>query len=203
MNEFLIRLSKEYQDTGSGLVFANPLEMLVSTILSAQCTDKRVNIVTIGLFDRCRTAGDYLDLGEEKLEEIIRPCGLSKTKAKNIIKTCEMLITKYNSKVPQTMEELIVLPGVGRKTANVVLYNAFGKNTFAVDTHVFRVTRRMGLTDANTPEKVERDMCKIIPEHLWGKAHHWFIWHGRRVCHARTPDCKNCVVNDICPKMGL
>lgn len=203
MNEFLVRLSKEYQDTKSGLDFANPLEMLIATMLSAQCTDKRVNIVSGGLFNKCKTPNDYLTLGEEKLEEIIKPCGLSKTKAKNIIATCEILVSKYNSEVPKTMDELISLPGVGRKTANVVLYNAFNIDTFAVDTHVFRVARRMGLTGANTPLGVEQDMCEIIPENLLGQAHHWFIWHGRRICQARKPDCQSCVVCDICPKTGV
>jgi len=182
------------------LVFSNPLELLVATILSAQCTDKRVNMVTEELFQKYRTASDYANVGQEEFEEAIHSTGFYRNKAKNIRAMAADLVSKYGGKVPDTMDELTELAGVGRKTANVVLGNAFGKNEgVVVDTHVARLSKRLGLTKETTPEKIEQDLMKLIPKEQWTNFSHWLIWHGRRRCYARNPDCANCEVQSLCP----
>ncbi|WP_303863183.1 endonuclease III [Alkalibaculum bacchi] len=191
-------LEEEYPDAAPALHFTTPFELLIATILSAQCTDVRVNIVTDQLFAEYNTPEAILGLGQPKLLEYIRTCGLSNSKSKNIIATCAILMDEYNSQVPDAIEELIKLPGVGRKTANVVVSNAFGKNAIAVDTHVFRVSNRIGLAQSKDVLHTEEDLMKNIPEEKWSTAHHWLIFHGRKVCKARKPLCEDCVINELC-----
>ncbi len=194
----LAMLEDLYGGEQCGLNFKNPFELLIATILSAQCTDVRVNIVTNELFKTYDTPQAILSLGEAELVGKIKTCGLANTKAKNIILTCEQLLTNFNGVVPATMEELIMLPGVGRKTANVVLSNAFGVPAIAVDTHVFRVSKRIGLANGNTVLEVEKELMKNIPKEKWSMAHHWLIWHGRKCCTARNPHCVNCKLLKLC-----
>lgn len=196
--EILKRLEEHYPDAKPGLFFDSAFELLIATILSAQTTDRQVNAVTEGLFAACPDAKSMLKLKQSELEKIIKSCGFYKTKASNVLKTCRILVEKYGGEVPQTMEELTALPGVGRKTANVVLSNAFGIPAIAVDTHVFRVTNRLGLADAKDVLETEKQLMKAIPKEKWSQAHHWLIWHGRRVCYARKPDCGGCFLKDIC-----
>lgn len=191
-------LQETYRDARCGLSFSSPFELLVATILSAQCTDERVNIVTNELFSVASTPSEILELGENRLREYIKSCGLSNTKASNIIKTCYTLCEKYGEEVPETMEELTALNGVGRKTANVVLSNAFGKAAIAVDTHVKRVSNRIGLADSSDVLKVEKQLMEAIPEKYWSDAHHWIIWHGRKICQARKPACDRCPLSSLC-----
>lgn len=191
---------KIYPTAHCELVFSNPLELLVATILSAQCTDKRVNMVTDELFRRYRTADDYANVGQEELEEAIRSTGFYRNKAKNLRAMAADLVAKHAGKVPDTMEALTELAGVGRKTANVVLGNAFGKNEgVVVDTHVARLSKRLGLTKETSPEKIEADLMNLIPREHWTNFSHWLIWHGRRRCYARNPDCAGCEVQHLCP----
>ena len=193
-------LSRVYPTAHCELVFSNPLEMLVATILSAQCTDKRVNIVTETLFQRYRTAADYASVPQEELEEAIHSTGFYRNKAKNIRAMAADLVEHHGGKVPETMEALTALAGVGRKTANVVLGNAFGMNEgVVVDTHVSRLSQRLGLTKATTAEKIELDLMRLIPRADWTNFSHWLIWHGRRRCYARNPDCAGCEVQALCP----
>lgn len=192
IDSILETLSGMYPETPA-LRYCTPFELLIATILSAQCTDVRVNQVTSVLFQKFNKPEDYIGLTVEELGQYIKSCGLYKSKAENIINTCRILVDKYGSKVPDTMEELVKLPGVGRKTANVVLSNAFGVDAIAVDTHVFRVSNRLGLADAKDVEKTEFQLMENIPKNLWSKAHHWIIYHGRKICAARNPKC------DICP----
>jgi len=193
-------LRRVYPDAHCELVFSNPLELLVATILSAQCTDKRVNMVTETLFRRYRTAADYANTSQEELEEAIHSTGFYRNKAKNIRAMAAELVARYDGKVPDTMEALTALPGVGRKTANVVLGNAFGINEgIVVDTHVARLSQRLGLTTATTPEKIEQDLMCLVPREDWTNYSHWLIWHGRRRCYARNPDCAGCELNTLCP----
>ena len=196
--EIIERLRKEYADVDSALEYENPYELLVATILAAQCTDVRVNIVTGELFKEYNTPEALLTLNEGELREKIKSCGLSNTKAKNILLTCHMLLEEHNGIVPETMEELTKLPGVGRKTANVVMSNAFDVPAIAVDTHVFRVSRRIGLAKGNNVLQVEKELMKNIPRDYWSRAHHWLIWHGRRLCTARNPKCESCAINPYC-----
>ena len=192
-----------YPDAHCELNHTNPLELLIATILSAQCTDKRVNIVTKELFRVCRRATDYVALPQEQLEEIIRTTGFFRSKAKNIKACCTDLAGKHGGEVPRTMETLTALAGVGRKTANVVLGNAFGINVgVVVDTHVQRLSARLGLTKQTTPEKIEQDLIKLIPREQWTNFSHWLIWHGRRRCAARKPDCAGCEIRTLCPSAG-
>jgi endonuclease III len=185
------------------LDFSNPLELLVATILSAQCTDKRVNLVTKELFRRCRTARDFAEIAPEELETIVRSTGFFRAKAKNIRACCADLVAKHRGEVPRTMEELTSLAGVGRKTANVVLGNAFGLNVgVVVDTHVQRLSQRLGLTRETTPEKIELELMTLVPRDCWTLFSHWLIWHGRRRCTARKPDCPQCEVAGLCPSAG-
>ncbi len=193
-------LPRIYPDAHCELDFKNPLQLLVATILSAQCTDKRVNIVTKELFRVCRTACDYAEIVPARLEALVQSTGFFRAKANNIRKCCEALVARHGGEVPQTMEELTALAGVGRKTANVVLGNVFGLSEgVVVDTHVQRLSTRLGLTKQQTPEKIERDLITLIPRELWTLFSHWLIWHGRRRCFARKPDCANCELRDLCP----
>jgi len=182
------------------LNFSSNYELLIAVILSAQCTDTRVNIVTKTLFEVANTPEKMLELGREKLKEIIFPCGFYNNKSTAIIQTSEDLVNRFNSSVPSTLEELISLRGVGRKTANVVIANAFNGQTIAVDTHVHRVSVRLGLTKpTSTPLECENSLLKVIPYELRSKFHHQTIWFGRTVCKARKPECSNCKLQDICP----
>lgn len=194
----LQELESLYGNERCGLDFSSPFELLVATILSAQCTDVRVNQVTAKLFTAYNTPRKMLTLTEGELQQKIRSCGLSETKAKNIVETCRLLLSEYGGEVPKTMEELIKLPGVGRKTANVVLSNAFGIPAIAVDTHVFRVSKRIGLAKGNNVNQVEQSLMKNIPKEYWSRAHHWIIWHGRKVCSARSPKCDSCTISKYC-----
>ncbi|NLY86205.1 MAG: endonuclease III [Tissierellia bacterium] len=196
--EVLSRLMEEFPDAKAELNFSNSFELLIATILSAQCTDVQVNKTTSVLFKKLKTPEDYLKLSEEELGEMIRSCGFYKTKSKNILATCRLLIEKFNGQVPNTLEDLMTLPGVGRKTANVVLSNAFNIPAIAVDTHVFRVSNRIGLADSNNVLDTEKDLMEIIDREMWSKAHHLLIFHGRRICKARKPLCHICPVIDFC-----
>jgi endonuclease-3 len=196
--EILKRLEQHYPDAKPGLHFGSAFQLLIATILSAQTTDRQVNAVTEGLYKSHPDAKSMLALSRDELEIIIKSCGFYKTKAKNVLETCRILVDKYGGEVPQTMDELTALPGVGRKTANVVLSNAFGIPAIAVDTHVFRVTNRLGLADAKDVLETEKQLMRAIPKDKWSRAHHWLIWHGRRVCFARKPDCGGCFLADVC-----
>lgn len=192
--EVLGELEKLYPQAGAELNFTNPFETVIATVLAAQCTDKRVNIVTAKLFPQYPDAKAMAQLTPEELEPMIQECGLFHTKARNIVELCRILVAKYDGRVPDTMEELVQLPGVGRKTANVVLANAFGKPAFAVDTHVFRVSNRIGLAHANNVEQTERQLMEAVPRDRWSHTHHLLIWHGRRCCTARKPACERCPI---------
>ena len=192
--EVLGELEKLYPQAGAELNFTNPFETVIATVLAAQCTDKRVNIVTAKLFPKYPDAKAMAQLTPEELEPMIQECGLFHTKARNIVELCRILVAKYDGRVPDTMEELVQLPGVGRKTANVVLANAFGKPAFAVDTHVFRVSNRIGLAHANNVEQTERQLMEAVPRDRWSHTHHLLIWHGRRYCTARKPACERCPI---------
>ncbi|WP_352417977.1 endonuclease III [Proteiniborus sp.] len=196
--EVLDILDATYPDAACELKHNNAFELLIATILSAQSTDKRVNIVTEELFKKYKTPKDFLKLTEEQLGEKIRSIGFYRTKSKNILKLCEILVNEYESNVPSSREELMKLPGVGRKTANVVLSNAFGQNAIAVDTHVFRVSNRIGLASSENVHDTEEDLMKNIKENQWSKAHHLLIFHGRRICKARKPLCDICPLTDYC-----
>ncbi|GAA0122614.1 endonuclease III [Clostridium faecium] len=191
-------LSKVYGGAKCGLDFTSPFELLISTILSAQCTDERVNIVTKELYKEYNTPEAIVTLTEEELGEKIRSCGFYKNKSKNILGCCRMLLQKHGGKVPKTMEELIELPGVGRKTANVVLSNAFGIPAIAVDTHVFRLSNRIGIAKGKNVDEVEQKLMKNIPKKMWSDAHHYLIWHGRKICNARKPKCEECPIVQYC-----
>jgi endonuclease-3 len=204
LKKIMAGLRKTYPTAHCELNFSNPLELLIATILSAQCTDKRVNIVTAELFKKYRSAKVFADAGLPELEQGIRTTGFFRNKARNIKLACHDIVTKHGGKVPQTMEKLIELGGVGRKTANVVLGNAFGINVgVVVDTHVTRLSLRLGLTTHHAPEKIERDLMKLVPQNDWTLLSHWLIWHGRRRCYARKPDCVNCEVQKLCPQIGV
>ena len=188
-----------YPDAGPELDFTNPYETLVATILSAQCTDKRVNMVTPAVFRDFPDAAAMAKTTPEILFPYVKSCGFT-SKAKNIVEACRIIVEKHGGEIPSTMEELTALPGVGRKTANVVLANAFHVPTIAVDTHVFRVSNRLGLAEAKNVEETERQLMRNIPREDWIDAHHWLIFHGRRVCHAQRPDCAHCALKPLCKK---
>ena len=193
-------LEREHPDAKIALHYSNPLELLIATILSAQCTDERVNIVTKTLFKKYRTAENYANADMKELEEDIRSTGFYRNKARNIKKCCQMLVEKFHSQVPHTMEEILELSGVARKTANIVLSNAFGAiEGIAVDTHVRRLAKRLGLTENEDPNKIEEDLMKIVPKDYWMKITDLLIFHGRRICTAKKPKCAACVLNKICP----
>lgn len=193
-------LKRTYPDAHCELNHSNPLELLIATILSAQCTDKQVNIVTESLFKKYRSAGDFAGAELNEIENGIRRIGLFRSKARNIKACCQTLVDKHGGCVPQSMEELVKLGGVGRKTANVVLGNAFDLNVgVVVDTHVARLSRRFNFTNETTPEKIEQALMKLIPGDDWAVLSHLLIWHGRRRCSARKPDCANCELRELCP----
>ena len=193
-------LPRVYPGAHCELNFHKPLELLVATILSAQCTDKRVNLVTPTLFAKYRTARDYANTSPATLEKLIRSTGFFRSKAKSIRGAAAAIVAKHAGRVPDTMEELCALPGVGRKTANVVLGNAFAKDEgIVVDTHVARLSHRLRLTRQTDPEKIEQDLMKLVPRKHWTNWSHWLIWHGRRRCFARKPDCHDCEIFRLCP----
>lgn len=193
------RIRKAYGPGKCALSHSNPLELLVAVILSAQCTDKRVNLVTPTLFKKYRTAEDYATAGPKTFEEEIRSTGFYRNKARNIIACAKELVVGHGGKVPKSMEELVKLPGVGRKTANAVLGNAFGVPGLCVDTHMIRINRRLGLTKNTDPGKIEFDLMPLVPQKEWTDYSHLIIHHGRVRCYARRPDCAHCAVNDLCP----
>jgi endonuclease III len=202
-NRIRAALTTLYPDVHCALEHQTPLQLLIATILSAQCTDVRVNMVTPALFAKYKTAADFASAKPKELESMIASTGFFRNKAKNIIECCKMLEDKHNGEVPDNLEDLVVLPGVGRKTANVVLGNAFGIPGITVDTHVGRLSRRLGLTDQDDPVKVEQDLMKLIPEADWTMFSHRLIFHGRQVCAARKPNCAACTLSKLCPKNGV
>lgn len=191
-------LEIEYRGATVALNFETPLQLLIATILSAQCTDERVNQVTKALFKKYKRALDYADADLKELEEDVRPTGFYKNKAKSLKNCCKKIVDDFNGNIPDTLEELITLPGVWRKTANIVLGSAYGKQAIAVDTHVNRVSNRLGLVDSDDPDRIEEELCKIIPEDKWTSATHWLIQHGRKICNARKPLCDKCILKDYC-----
>ncbi len=197
-------LRRTYPDAHCELNFSNPLELLIATILSAQCTDKRVNLVTAELFRRFPSAAAYASAPAAVLEQAVKSTGFFRNKTKSIRTCCAALVEKHGGAVPGTMEELIELGGVGRKTANVVLGNAFNVSVgIVVDTHVARLSRRLGLTRQTDPAKIEQDLMRSVPRDQWTLFSHWLIWHGRRRCYARKPDCAGCEIQSLCPRVGV
>ena len=197
-------LNKTYPDAKCSLNFTTPFEMLIAVILSAQCTDERVNKTTPAIFEKYNTPEDFANMDIKLLEELIHPCGFYKNKAKSIKNTSKILIEKYNSKVPETMEELMNLPGVGRKTANVIMLEAFNNpQGIAVDTHCKRLANRIGFSNKSDPEKIEQDLLKLIPKKYYKDANHILIWHGRNVCSARHPECNKCSIKNFCKEYQI
>ncbi len=192
-------LEERYEGMETALHYNTPFELLIAVILSAQCTDVRVNVITERMFPRYNTPEAILTLGVEGLEEQIRDCGLFRSKAKNIMLTCQILVDDFASQVPGDMNALLRLPGVGRKTANVILSHLFNVPAIAVDTHVFRVANRLRLAVGDTPREVEDQLMQAIPREKWSEAHHWLIWHGRKICKARRPLCTVCPLMESCP----
>ncbi|MCS6874828.1 MAG: endonuclease III [Pyrinomonadaceae bacterium] len=200
VSEIIRRLKQAYPNVRTGLKHSNPFELLVATILSAQCTDERVNLVTSKLFQKYRKPEDYLAVSQEELAQDIRSINFFNNKARNIQKTAKKIIENFGGEVPKTMEELLTLDGVARKTANVVLGDAFGiASGIVVDTHVARVSQRLKLTENKAPEKIEKDLMQVIPREYWIEFSHWLINHGRKVCQARKPKCNECFLSDLCP----
>jgi len=191
-------LKIEYPEVKCALTYSKPHELLIATRLSAQCTDKRVNIVTPSLFEKFPEIADYADAKESDVEELIKSCGLYKTKAKDIIEMCRMLRDEYNSVVPDTIDELTRLPGVGRKTANLICGDLYGKPAYVCDTHVIRLTNKIGLAEGKDAYQVEKQLIKIVPPEESLNFCHRLVWHGRLVCNARKPDCEHCCISDIC-----
>lgn len=198
VKKILDELSSLYPDAQPALHFESPYELLVAVILSAQCTDERVNKVTAVLFKNYDTPEKMLTLSQSELEKYIFSCGFYHNKSAHILSASRDIIEKFGGEVPDSLEKLRTLAGVGRKTANVVYAVAFGGNAIAVDTHVFRVSNRLGIAEGKTPEKVEDGLREAIPEELWSKAHHYLIYHGRRICHSQKPDCENCTLKNLC-----
>src|ERR1039458_133347 len=204
LKKIVAALDRTYPDAHCELNHTDPLQLLTATIPSAQCTDKRVNIVTKELFEKYRSAADYANAPLAELEQAVKTTGFFRNKAKNIQACCRKLIVRHGGRVPRTMEELTQLDGVGRKTANVVLGNAFGINVgVVVDTHVARLSQRLGLTKQKTPEKIELELMALVPQKQWTLFSHWLIWHGRRRCDARRPDCAHCEIRKLCPRLGV
>jgi len=201
--QMLELLEQHYKNATTALQYSTPFELLIAVILSAQCTDTRVNIITARMFPHHNTPEKILELGQTNLEKEIRDCGLFRSKAKNILATCEVLCREYAGQVPDTFDELIKLPGVGRKTANVVVSQLFGVPAIAVDTHVFRVANRLKLAIGETPLAVEQGLMRAIPKENWSDAHHWLIWHGRKVCKAANPTCSVCPLSHLCPSSKI
>ncbi len=204
VKRLIARFRETYPNAHCELNHADPLQLLISTILSAQCTDERVNIVTAQLFARYRTAADFAQAPIADLEEAVKSTGFFRNKARNIKSCCQALVEKHGGRVPATMDELTALDGVGRKTANVVLGNAFNLNCgVVVDTHVARLAYRLGLSAEKDPVKIEQDLMALVPQDQWTLFSHWLIWHGRRRCYARKPDCAQCEVKPLCPRLGV
>ena len=202
-DEQLAILEETYRGAKPELVFSNAFELLIAVILSAQCTDKRVNVTTARLFQKAATPEAILALGLPQLEEEIRDCGLFRNKARNILAACQMLCEQYGGQVPADFAALQSLPGVGRKTANVVMSVAFHQPAIAVDTHVFRIANRLKLATGTTPLEVEQGLQQAIPKEKWSAAHHWLIWHGRKICKARKPLCTECPLAPVCPSAEM
>jgi len=198
VRKIMEKFDNMYPEVNCTLNFVNPLQLLIATQLAAQCTDERVNMVTEKLFVKYKDVYDFANASQEELEEDIRATGFFRNKARNIIGCCRMLIDKYNGEVPKTMDELLELPGVGRKTANVILGNAFGIPGIVVDTHAKRLSNRIGLTTYDDPEKIEYDLREIVPEPQWTKFSHQLVYHGRAVCQARKPKCGSCEIREFC-----
>ncbi len=196
-------LAETYPDARTELDYETPWQLLVATILSAQCTDRRVNMITPRIFSKYSDAEELTQVPLEEMEEMIRDCGLYHTKAKNILATARQISERYDNQVPADRDQLMALPGVGRKTANVVMANAFGADAIAVDTHVFRVSHRLGWATSRDPEGTERELMQLLPKRSWSLAHHWLILHGRRVCRAVRPDCSQCPVARWCAHVGV
>lgn len=194
----LDKLKEIYPEAKCELVHSNNFELLIATVLSAQSTDKKVNEITKKLFKKYKTPEDFVSLSNEELEGEIREIGLYRNKTKNILAMCEKIIKDFAGEVPGNTEDLMSLPGVGRKTANVVLSNGFGVPAIAVDTHVFRVSNRIGLAKSEKIEETEKQLMNAIPKNMWSLSHHLLIWHGRRICHARKPKCEICLINELC-----
>lgn len=198
------KLKRYYPDAHCALTHGNPLELMVATILSAQCTDERVNVVTKDLFKKYRSAKDYADASLADLERIIKSTGFFRAKAKSLKGAGKKLVEEFAGEVPRELEKLVTIPGVGRKTANVVLGNAYAiTGGIVVDTHVKRLSYRLGLSEQKTPEKVEVDLCELVPRKDWIQFSHWLIFHGRQICKARRPACEKCVLEGECPKRGV
>ena len=198
--EAILRILEDtYKDTKTALNYNSPFELLVAVILSAQCTDERVNKITARIFPRLNTPEMMGALTQEQMEQEIRDCGLFHAKAKNLLATCKMLVEEFNSTVPDNIEDLMKLPGVGKKTANVVVSIIYNVPAIAVDTHVFRVSHRLNMAKGADPLATEKELQKAIPKEKWSDAHHWFIWHGRKICKARKPLCSECVLLEECP----
>ena len=199
IDNFIKILKETYPDATCSLDFKTPFQIVVAVMLSAQCTDERVNKTTPALFERCRTIQDFADIDIKELEDIIHPCGFYKNKAKNIKLCAKQIIDNFNGVVPQNMEDLLTLAGVGRKSANVILLEAFGiANGIAVDTHAKRVSNRVGLSHEKNPEKIEQDLLKIFPKKYLKDINHLFVWHGRKTCDSRKPNCEQCTVREYC-----
>lgn len=198
INKIIQILSEIYKGAKCGLDYRTPYELLIATVLSAQCTDERVNIITSELFKKYNTPESMTKLSQEELGHLIKSCGLFRNKSKNILEASKDIINNYGGSVPDTFEELVKLKGVGRKTANVVLSNAFNTPTIAVDTHVFRVSNRIGIAKGKTPNKVEDELMRVIPKEKWSEMHHYLIWHGRKICKARKPQCETCPIAPYC-----
>lgn len=204
LKKIIAGFQQAYPGAHCELAHRSPLELLIATILSAQCTDARVNLVTRDLFQKYRAAADYASAPLAELEQAIKTTGFFRNKAKNIQACCRKLVEHHGGEVPRTMEELTHLDGVGRKTANVVLGNTFGINAgIVVDTHVARLSYRLGLTKQKTPEKIETELMVLVPQKQWTLFSHWLIWHGRRRCFARQPDCAHCEIQKLCPRIGV
>src|SRR2546421_7986434 len=204
IKKIIAALRKTYPDAHCELNYSNPLELLIATILSAQCTDKRVNLVTADLFKKYRSAADYAAAPAAELEQAIKTTGFFRNKTRSIKTATQAIVERYGGQVPRTMEELVKLDGVGRKTANVVLGNAFGVNVgVVVDTHVARLSQRLGVTRELDPQKIEPQLMALVPQDEWTLFSHLLIWHGRRRCYARTPDCPHCEIRALCPRIGV
>lgn len=196
--EILKILSELYNGTTSALHYNNAFELLIAVILSAQCTDERVNIITQRIFPKYKTPQELWAIGQDKIMELIKDCGLFRAKSGYIYQTCQIITERFAGQVPQTIDQLMILPGVGRKTANVVVSQMFNTPAIAVDTHVFRTSKRLGLATADTPLAVEEELMLVIPKNKWSEAHHWLIWHGRKICKARKPLCEECSLKSLC-----
>jgi endonuclease III len=204
VGEIIAGLKTTYPEAHCELNYRNPLELLIATILSAQCTDKQVNIVTADLFEKYRSVNDFAEAEVDELMDDVRRIGFFRNKAKNIKACCQRLVRLHQGQVPKRMEELVTLAGVGRKTANVVLGNAFDINVgVVVDTHVGRLSNRLGITRETTPEKIEKVLMKLVPQPEWTLFSHWLIWHGRRRCSARKPECDACEIRELCHRVGM